>query len=111
MPVAAREIVSDPRDQHFLVHAVPKGGLKDLAPSSGPVTWLSGVPGELGLLGFILNKVVFRGRWLVLVHPIVHGQPAAAAWSTEAKDMAEANELAADVIGKIRVGTGLAERP
>lgn len=96
-----------PNEQHFLVQAVPKGGLKDMTPSSGPVTWLSGLAGERGLLGLILNKVGYRGRWLVLARPIVRGQPVDAAWSTEAKNMAEANRLAEDVIGRIRAGIAL----
>jgi hypothetical protein len=102
---AVSEMVSDPRDRHFLVRAVPKGGLKGMTPSSGPVTWLTGVPGELGLLGLIINKVVYRGRWLVLASPIVRGEPVAATWSIEAKTMAEANRLAEDAIARIRAGT------
>jgi len=62
MAFAVREIVSDPNGQHFLVQAMPKGGLKDMTPSSGPVTWLSGVPGEIGLLGLFLNKALARLR-------------------------------------------------
>lgn len=107
MTFAAREVVTTPEGQHFLVRAVPKGGRKAVTPSDGPVTWLSAVPGGLGLLGLFLNKVVYRGRWLVLICPIVHGQPTTATRSMEAKNMNAANQLAGEAIERLRQGLPL----
>jgi hypothetical protein len=83
--LAAREVVRDPQGQAFLVQAIPQGGLKTVTPTSGPVTWLSGLPGEMGLLGLLNNKIVHRGRWTVLVRPLAGSRPSAPVWSEEAK--------------------------
>jgi hypothetical protein len=103
--LAAREVVRDPQGQAFLVQAIPQGGLKTVTPTSGPVTWLSGLPGEMGLLGLLNNKIVHRGRWTVLVSPLTGSRPSAPVWSEEAKNMRAANELAAEAMQKVRSGT------
>ena len=61
----------------------------------------------MGLLGLFLNKVVYRGRWLLVARPIVHGEPGTATWSAEAKNMTDANRLAEDTLTRLRDGVAL----
>ena len=107
MTFAAREVVSTPDGQHFLVQAMPRGGLTDVTPTSGPATWLTAIPGALGLLGLFLNKVIHRGRWLVVARLIVHGRPTEATWSAEADTIDEANQLAETAMQRLRAGESL----
>ena len=108
MAFAARDVVHDPDGRPLLVQALPKGGLKNLAvPSRGPVPWMTALPGELGLLGLLINKLVYRGRWTVVVCPLVGNGPAAPVWQQEARNMRTANEVAEGVMQKVRAGSPL----
>jgi hypothetical protein len=104
---ATREVITDSAGRAVLVEAVPKGGLKGQTPTSGPITWRSTVPGELGILGYLTNKLVHRGRWLVLVRPIVAGHPTRPTWTGGATDMEAANALASETIAMLREGRPL----
>lgn len=110
MPLAAREIVSSPDGTLYYVRALPKGGLKEATPTSGPLTYFTEIPLEMGLLGLFINKVIYRGRWIVVVSPLERGKPYGKVWSQEARKMAEANDLATRVMDDIRTGK-LAPRP
>ena len=105
MAFAVRDVVRDPQGQAFLVQAIPKGGLKTVTPSPGPGAWLTALPGEMGLLGLLINKLVYRGRWTVLVCPLVGSRPSAPSWSEETKNMRAANAVAQQAMDKIRSGT------
>lgn len=105
MVFAARDVVRDPQGRAFLVQALPKGGLKTVTPVSGAATWLTGLPGELGLLGLLSNKIVHRGRWMVLVCPLLGSRPIAPVWSEEAPNMRAANDVAKRAMEAVRGGT------
>lgn len=105
MTFPTREVVTNPDGQPFLVHALPKGGLKELTPRSGVATWVSVTPFALSVLGFVLHYVVFRGRWVVRASPIVHGDPVGASWTAETRSLAEANQVADELMRHIREGS------
>lgn len=48
------------------IRIYPKGGLK-LIRFSGYDSWTSILPGLIGIVGFLSNKLIFRGRWVVQV--------------------------------------------
>jgi hypothetical protein len=102
---AVRDVVRDPQGQAFLVQAMPTGGLKTVTPSLGPGAWLTALPGEMGLLGLLIHKLVYRGRWTVLVRPLVGNRPSTPSWTEEAKNMRAANAVAEQAMEKIRTGT------
>ena len=55
-------------DDDTVVRIYPKGGLK-LVRFSGLYSWTSIVPGILGIVGLIANKLIFRGAWVVRLRP------------------------------------------
>lgn len=48
------------------IRIYPQGGLK-LIRFSGYDSWTSILPGLVGIVGFVSNKLFFRGRWVVEV--------------------------------------------
>ena len=46
------------------IRIYPQGGLK-LVRFSGYDSWTSIVPGLVGIVGLLSNKLIFRGRWVV----------------------------------------------
>ncbi|MFN8192680.1 MAG: hypothetical protein U0R80_00175 [Nocardioidaceae bacterium] len=105
MAFAYRDGATSPSGQAFLIEALPVGGLKEVTPTSGPLTWLSEVPGNLGITGLIVHKLFFRGRWRVLVREIVRGSIGRTHADVRAADMESANEIAASIAEQIRAGT------
>ncbi|HEX4191212.1 MAG TPA: hypothetical protein VHZ06_09480 [Marmoricola sp.] len=107
MAFAARELVTTPSGDHFLVVALPQGGLKEITPTTGPVMWFSAVPGVLGIIGFLSNKLVFRGRWTVSVRPMPHGEAQPSIWRTRVANLGEANALVPGLVARLRNGIEL----
>ncbi|HET6151697.1 MAG TPA: hypothetical protein VFE15_02010 [Marmoricola sp.] len=107
MAFAARELVTTPSGDHFLVVALPEGGLKEITPTTGPVMWFSAMPGVMGVLGFLGNKLIFRGRWIVSVRPMPRGEAQPAVWRTKAATLAEANALVPGLVARLRNGIDL----
>jgi hypothetical protein len=56
-----------PDGTYYGVCASPRGDLLLSQSETGPATWLSANVGVLGILGYLLNKAVYRGRWRVVV--------------------------------------------
>ena len=48
------------------IRIYPKGGLK-LIGFSGYDSWTSILPGLVGIVGLLSNKLIFHGRWVVQV--------------------------------------------
>ena len=108
MAFAARELVTSPTGDHYLVSGSPKGGLKKATPTAGVVTWVSALPGLLGILGLLTNKLIFRGRWVVQVEPVaLDGTARRAIWSKTVGSLTEANALVPGLAARLRNGTHL----
>lgn len=56
-----------PDGAYYEVAASPRGDLLLYFSETGPQTWLSANVGVLGFLTFVVNRLVFRGRWQVVV--------------------------------------------
>lgn len=112
MVFAARELVSSPSGEHFLVAGSPKGGLKKHATTAGIATWVTPAPGIVGILGLLINKVFFRGRWVVTVEPVgLDGTVQHPSWSRSVPSLEEANALVPGLAARLRNGTRLPPDP
>lgn len=108
MAFATRELVTSPAGDHYLVSGTPKGGLKRITPTAGIVTWTTALPGLLGIIGLLVNKLVFRGRWVLIVEPVgLDGDVRPAIWRQTVASLAEANAQVPVLASRMRNGSGL----
>ena len=56
-----------PAGLYYEVAASPRGDLLLFESETGPTTWLSTNVGSLGILSFLLNLLVYKRRWRVVV--------------------------------------------
>jgi hypothetical protein len=112
MAFAALEVAHGPNGVTYLVRAMPKGGLKDTVDAiPSAVGFVSGMPGELGILGLLINKVVYRGRYVVEVRTIANGSRGPLLWTRETRNLREANALADDVVARLNAGSAPDQLP
>lgn len=106
MAFAALEVVHAPAGLTYLVRALPKGGMKDLVSSApAAVGYTSTVPGEIGFLGFIVNKFAYRGRYTVEVRAIDGAHRGPVLWSADGRNLREANSIAGGAVEQLKTGT------
>jgi hypothetical protein len=51
------------------VAASPRGDILKYESETGPQTWTSLTPGLFGFVTFLVNRLVFRNMWRVIVRP------------------------------------------
>ena len=56
-----------PTGEYYDVCASPRGDLLIWFAESGPQTWQSLNVGGLGIISFVINLLVFRRRWKIIV--------------------------------------------
>lgn len=106
MAFAALEVVHTPSGLTYLVRSIPKGGMKDLVSSTPSVIgYTSTVPGEIGFLGLLANRLVYRGRYLVEVRAIDQNRRGPILWSREGRNLRDANTIAMRVVADLNSGT------
>ena len=67
MSYALSRPAKSPTGAYYEVAASPRGDLLVWFSETGPASWGSGDIGILGIFSFIINKVVFKGRWRIVV--------------------------------------------
>lgn len=106
MVFAALEVVHAPAGVTYLVRATPKGGMKDVVDSMPSVVgYTTELPAEISLLGFLRNKLIYRGRYLVEVSSIDGGRRGPVLWAREGRNLREANTIAEDAVAQLKNGT------
>jgi hypothetical protein len=64
-----RQPARAPDGAYYDVTAVARGDLRRLLPDRGPALYLSANAGVYGIVGFLVNLLIFRRRWRITVRP------------------------------------------
>ena len=67
MSYALSRPAKSPTGAYYEVAASPRGDLLVWFSETGPASWGSADLGIFGIVSFIVNKLVFKGRWRVVV--------------------------------------------
>src|SRR3954451_3829415 len=59
---------------YYEVAASPRGDLLLWYSGAGPASLNNATPGVLGLLSLLVNRIVFKGRWRVVVRQAAEGR-------------------------------------
>jgi len=67
MSYAQSQPARAPNGAYYEVCASPRGDLLLYQSETGPASWLTANIGVLGILGFLVNKIAFGGKWRLVV--------------------------------------------